>query len=215
VEISLQVWNLRVRSQLSWLTQSFQGWKHETERNDCARRHSLGHRTVMRGPASEHLKWRTCQFPRPSLSARRATCTSGQAARPRARSFAWRPSHPAAPSACWPRGSCLAARTHWRAMPDAPGWCEPLVLSVPAARHPSIFGMNSGATQRAVELAAADPANRAQLGRRRELGERRRPKKLPRRAAFEHEPESAAARGVSGARGTTRCAARPPGDAQR
>jgi hypothetical protein len=30
-----------------------------------------------------------------------------------------------------------------------------------------------------------------------------REKILPRRAAFEHEPESAAARGVSGARGTT------------
>jgi hypothetical protein len=33
---------------------------------------------------------------------------------------------------------------------------------------------------------------------------------LPRRATFEHEPERAAARGQSGARGTTRCAARPP-----
>ena len=73
--------------------------------------------------------------PRPSLSARRATCASGQAARPRARSFAWRPSHPAAPSACWPRGSCLAARTHWRAMPNAPGWCEPRGGCSPAARH--------------------------------------------------------------------------------
>ena len=55
----------------------------------------------------------------------------------------------------------------------------------------SIFGMNSGSTQRAVELAATDPANRARLGRCRELGERRRPKKLPRRAAFEHEPGKA------------------------
>ena len=55
----------------------------------------------------------------------------------------------------------------------------------------SIFGMNSGSTQRAVELAATDPANRARLGRCRELGERRRPKKLPRRAAFEQEPGKA------------------------
>ena len=40
----------------------------------------------------------------------------------------------------------------------------------------------AGATQRAVELAAADPANRVQLGRRRELGERRRPRKICRAA---------------------------------
>jgi len=33
----------------------------------------------------------------------------------------------------------------------------------------------------------------ASLGRRRELGARRRPEKLPRGAAFEHEPEKAAA----------------------
>jgi hypothetical protein len=60
---------------------------------------------------------------------------------------------------------------------------------LPRASTGSRFGMNSEATQRAVELAAADrdPANRAQLGRRRELGERSRPKKLPCRAAFEHE----------------------------
>ena len=79
-------------------------------------------------------------------------------------------------------------------MPNAPVWCEPLgVLSVPAARHGlnTVFGMNSGSTQRAVELAATDPANRARLGRCRELGERRRPKKLPRRAAFEQEPGKA------------------------
>ena len=80
------------------------------------------------------------------------------------------------------------------------------MLSVPAARHPSIFGMNSGATQRAVELAAADPANRPQLGRRRELGERRRPKELPRRAAFGHEPETAITHGALGGREGIRCA---------
>ena len=78
-----------------------------------------------------------------------------------------------------------ATRAHTACLPRATG---------------SIFGMNSGETQRAVELAAADPANRARLGPRRELGERRRPKELPRRAAFEHEPERAAARGLSGAR---------------
>ena len=64
----------------------------------------------------------------------------------------------------------------------------------------SRFGMNSGATQRAVELqlAAADPTRPTVRGLAVEsgapLGERRRPKQLPRRAAFEHvEPERAAA----------------------
>jgi hypothetical protein len=71
----------------------------------------------------------------PSLSARRATCASGQAARPRARSFAMRPSRPAGPSALAARQLPLAARTHWRGMPNAPGWREPRELSVPAARR--------------------------------------------------------------------------------
>jgi hypothetical protein len=95
-------------------------------------------------------------------------------------------------------GSCLAVlsvpvRTHIGARCPQ---CTRLVRATRAQRacrappaSGSRFGMNSEATQRAVELAAADrdPANRAQLGRRRELGERSRPKKLPCRAAFEHE----------------------------
>ena len=105
----------------------------------------------------------------------------------------------------WPRGSCLWLHAHIGAgCPMHPvGASHASSACLPRAAG-SRFGMNSGATQRAAELAAADPANRAQLGRRRELGERRRPKELPRRAAFEHEPESAAARGVSGACGRGR-----------
>eukprot|EP00964_Phaeocystis_antarctica_P083594 scaffold52584_cov63-Phaeocystis_antarctica.AAC.5 len=55
--------------------------------------------------------------------------------------------------------------------------------------------MNSGATQRARanrELAAADPAHRAQLGRRLELAARSRPEILPCGAPFGHELETAA-----------------------
>ena len=43
----------------------------------------------------------------------------------------------------------------------------------------SVFGMNSGATQRADELAATDPVNRSQLGRRLELDARSRPEISP------------------------------------
>jgi hypothetical protein len=70
----------------------------------------------------------------------------------------------------------------------------------------SVFGTNSRATRRAGELAAADPANRARLGRRRELGERRRPKRLPGRAAFGHVPETAITHGALGGREGIRCA---------
>jgi len=141
--------------------------------------------------------------PRPSLrrSARdaRPAPAARRHARARARSQCGRPVRRG--HRRWPRGSCLAARTHWRAMPNAPGSGVGHACSACLPRATgSIFGMNSGETQRAVELAAADPANRARLGPRRELGERRRPKELPRRAAFEHEPERAAARGLSGAR---------------
>ena len=80
-----------------------------------------------------------CQWiraPRPSLTARRATCTSGQAARPRARSFPMRSSRPAGPSALTTRQ--LPAWQHaanWRAVPilhlvgDSHARCSP------AARH--------------------------------------------------------------------------------
>jgi hypothetical protein len=178
---------------------------------------SWAHRTVMRGPASEHLKWRkranafrgrrSARDARPAPAARRH-------ARARARSHGGRHTQLRHRRVGRAAAAWLHARIGARCPMHPVGASHSCSACLPRAIG-SIFGMNSGATQRAVELAAADPANRAQLGRRRELGERRRPKKLPRRAAFEHEPESAAARGVSGARGTTRCAARPPGDAQR
>ena len=45
--------------------------------------------------------------------------------------------------------------------------------------------MNSGATQRADELAATDPVNRSQLGRRLELAAHSRPQKMQVDAVFE------------------------------
>ena len=58
-----------------------------------------------------------------------------------------------------------------------------------AARLPratgSVFGMNSGATQRADELAATDPVNRSQLGRRLELAAHSSPREMQVGAVFE------------------------------
>ena len=51
--------------------------------------------------------------------------------------------------------------------------------------------MNSRATRRAGELAAADPANRARLGRRLQLAARSWMEKLPRGAPFGVELERA------------------------
>ena len=60
----------------------------------------------------------------------------------------------------------------------------------------SILGTNSRATQRAGELAAADPAYRARFARRLQLAARlRRPEKLPRGAPFGVELERAIAHG--------------------
>ena len=94
---------------------------------------------------------------------------------------------------------CAAPNLHL--VGDSRGGCSP------AARHGlGIRHELSRATRRADELAAADTANRARLGRRRELGERRRPKELPRRAAFGHEPETAIDHGALGGRERIRCA---------
>jgi len=59
----------------------------------------------------------------------------------------------------------------------------------------SILGTNSRATQRAGELAAADPAYRARLGRRLELAARSRPEILLCGASFGHALERALVRG--------------------
>jgi len=74
----------------------------------------------------------------------------------------------------------------------------------------SILGTNSRATQRAGELAAADPANRARLARRLQLAARRRPEKLPRGAPFGVELERAIAHGVLGGRWSVPCADTAP-----
>ena len=59
----------------------------------------------------------------------------------------------------------------------------------------SILGTNSRATQRADELAAADPVNRSRLGRRLELDARSRPEIWPCGAPFGHELERTLVRG--------------------
>ena len=59
----------------------------------------------------------------------------------------------------------------------------------------SILGTNSRATQRAGELAAADPAYRARRGRRLELAARSSPEVLLCGASFGHELERALVRG--------------------
>eukprot|EP00964_Phaeocystis_antarctica_P002294 scaffold1195_cov35-Phaeocystis_antarctica.AAC.3 len=78
----------------------------------------------------------------------------------------------------------------------------------------SILGTNSRATQRAGELAAADPAYRARLARRLQLVACSRPEKLPRAAPFGVELERAIAHGGLRGRGVVRCAVRRLCDAQ-
>ena len=70
----------------------------------------------------------------------------------------------------------------------------------------SVFGTNSRATRRAGELAAADPAHRARLGRRLELAARSRPEIWPCGAPFGHELETVIDHGALGARGGIWCA---------
>eukprot|EP00964_Phaeocystis_antarctica_P006160 scaffold3354_cov63-Phaeocystis_antarctica.AAC.6 len=78
----------------------------------------------------------------------------------------------------------------------------------------SILGTNSRATQRAGELAAADPAYHARLARRLQLAARSRPEKLTRGAPFGVELERAIAHGGLCGRGAVRCAVRLLCDAQ-
>ena len=88
--------------------------------------------------------------------------------------------------------------------------CTWWAMHTPAAHRSrgagSSFVMNSRATRRAGELAAADPANRARLGRRLELDARSRPEISPCGAPFGHEPETAIDHGALGGREGIRCA---------
>ena len=74
--------------------------------------------------------------------------------------------------------ACLAARSE---LARRGPFCTWLAIHALAARLPratgSRSGMNSGTTQRADELAATDPVNRARLDRRLELVARSRPLK--------------------------------------
>jgi len=145
-----------------------------------------------RGESAYQLDFRA---PRPPLTARRAACANGQAACPRACSFRMRPSAPAGPSALAARQLPGSRRRSGARRPICTWWSIPAV----AARRPratgSVFGMNSRATRRAGELAAADPAHRARLGRRLELDARSRPEISPCGAPFGHELERALVRG--------------------
>ena len=90
--------------------------------------------------------------------------------------------------------------------------CTWWAMHAPAAHRPrgagSSFVMNSRATRRAGELAAADPAHRAWLGRRLQLDARSRMEKLPRGAPFGFELETTIDHGVLGGREAVRCAVR-------
>ena len=140
------------------------------------------------------------------LTARRAACASGQAARPRACSFPMRPSAPAGPSALAARQLPGSRRRSGARRPICTWWS----IHAVAARRPratgSVFGMNSRATRRAGELAAADPVHRARLGRRLELAARSRPELFSCGAPFGHELETAITHGVFPGRGGIRCA---------
>ena len=96
------------------------------------------------------------------------------------------------------RGSVAAVLPHWShddgRLPQRVGSYARCHHLRPRATG-SILGTNSRATQRADELAAADPVNRSQLGRRLELDARSRPEIWPCGAPFGHEAERALVRG--------------------
>ena len=73
----------------------------------------------------------------------------------------------------------------------------------------SSFGMNSRASQRADELAGADPANRAPLAHPRQLAGRSWPRIRRRGARFGDGLETDRLNGRPGGREATRCAVRP------
>jgi hypothetical protein len=85
-------------------------------------------------------------------------------------------------------------------------WSIPAAAAHRPRGTASAFGTNSRVTRRAGELAAADPANRARLGRRLQLAARSRMEKLACGASFGHEPERAIDHGALGGRERIRCA---------
>ena len=127
-----------------------------------------------------------------------------------ARSLSTQSFRPAAPSVLAARQLSGSRRQSGVRRPICTWWA----IHAVAARRPratgSVFGMNSGVTQRAGELAAADPAHRARLGRRLQLDARSRMEKLPRGAPFEIELETAIDHGVLGGRGCVPCADTAP-----
>ena len=135
--------------------------------------------------------------------------TGGQEARARARVFALRPFGLSAPSALaarrLPAGS-TAAQRQTRA-------CTCRSIHAAGARRSratgSSFGMNSRASQRADELAGADPANRAPLAHPRQLAGRSWPRVRRRGARFGDGLETGHLNGRPGGREATRCAVRP------
>ena len=107
----------------------------------------------------------------------------------------------------WPHGSCLASRRRSDVRrPICTWWSIPAAAAHRPRGMGSVFGTNSRATRRAGELAAADPAHRARLGRRLELDARSRPEISPCGAPFGHELETAIDHGALGARRGIWCA---------
>eukprot|EP00964_Phaeocystis_antarctica_P025617 scaffold14415_cov56-Phaeocystis_antarctica.AAC.4 len=142
--------------------------------------------------------------PRRCASAPRTAAAGGSPRRPRgapaSAQLAVHCRRPARLRSTTPRlcGSCAAALVARRRSP-ARGSAHTLRPLPPpaAAGHGlrSILGTNSRATQRAGELAAADPAYRARLARRLQLDARSRPETLLGGAPFGHALERALVRG--------------------
>ena len=147
----------------------------------CRRKHDAaaarGFHWHARANGFEHHGRRSPRHGRLARAARQRVC---------AHSLSTQSSRPAAPSALAARQLPGSRRRSGVRCPICTWWA----IHAVAARRPratsSLFGMNSGATQRAEELAATDPVNRSQLGRRLELAACCRPVKLQVGAAFEH-----------------------------
>ena len=110
-----------------------------------------------------------------------------------------------------PRGDCLCWQHSGTATTQHA--CSWRSIHAAGARRSqatgSSFGMNSRASQRADELAGADPANRAPLAHPRQLAGRSRPRIRLRGARFGDGLETDSLNGRPGGREATRCAVRP------
>ena len=154
------------------------------------------------GEVRARANW-TFRAPRPPLG--RPAPAVRRHARARARSECGRPLRRG--HRRWPRGSWLASRRRSDVRrPICTWWSIPAAAAHRPRGMGSVFGTNSRATRRAGELAAADPAHRARLGRRLELDARSRPEISPCGAPFGHELETAIDHGALGARGGIWCA---------